>query len=148
LEIFSEPIPFDGPDGRRDMSQEEAMEWATFRAALTGKAAAIKDMTEMLVEYQGSAAERAPKSATQPIELVAAQLPSNADEALLLLGIAAPYAESMGLTCIPLLLEPWAAQAAISRRRGASRLTDTEREDIRRLTREPGSLCWPRGTDK
>jgi hypothetical protein len=148
LEIFSEPIRVNGPDGSRDMSQEEAMEWATFRAALTGTAAAIKDMTEMLTEYQGTPAEHAPGLTPQPIELVAAQHPSNADEALLLLGIAAPYAESMGLACIPLMLEPWAAQAAISRRRGAGRLSDGQREGLKRFIRDFGSLRWPRGTDK
>jgi hypothetical protein len=60
--------------------------------------------------------------------------PDNADAALLLLGIAAPnperaeYAEDRA----QLLLEPWAAQAALHRRRGGQRLTDRERDEIRR----------------
>jgi hypothetical protein len=130
------------------MSQDEAMEWATFLAALKGKAAAIKEMAGWIMEYQGGAVEYPPKSAIQPIEMVTARHPSNADEALQLLEIVAAYAGKIGLTCIPLLLEPWAAQAAISRRRGGSRLTDRDRDDICRLTRDPDSLRWPRGTDQ
>src|ERR1700756_3400621 len=79
LDIFTEAIRVNGPDGPRDMSQEEAMEWATFQAALSGKAAAIKDMVEMLTAYQEALAERAPAPTSQPIELTAAQFPSNAD---------------------------------------------------------------------
>lgn len=47
---------------------------------------------------------------------------------------------------VPLLLELWAAQAALRRRRGGNRLTDTERDEIRRCTRDPDRLRWPRGT--
>jgi hypothetical protein len=47
-----------------------------------------------------------------------------------------------------LLLEPWAVQAALRRRRGGQRLTDKERDDIRRSTRDPDCLRWPRGTDE
>jgi hypothetical protein len=129
------------------MSQDEAMEWATFRAALSGKAAAIRDMADWFLQYQSSSVEHASESNIRPIKLVAAQQPDNAAEALQLLGIAAPYAEEMGLTCIPLLVEPWAAQAAISRRRGGSRLTDPMRDNLRRLIRDPDSLRWPRRTD-
>jgi GTP-dependent phosphoenolpyruvate carboxykinase len=45
-----------------------------------------------------------------------------------------------------LLLEPWAVQAALSRRRGGSRLTDKDVIDIKRCTRDAGALRWPRGT--
>ena len=76
--------------------------------------------------------------------------PDNADAALVLLGIAAPdpaWAD-FGLDRAQLLLEPWAVQAALRRRRGGQRLTDSERDAIRRCTRDPDSLQWPRGTDE
>jgi hypothetical protein len=47
-----------------------------------------------------------------------------------------------------LLLEPWSVQAALGRRRGGQRLTDSERSEIRRCTRDPDCLRWPRGTDE
>src|SRR5260370_20306308 len=73
--------------------------------------------------------------------------PYNADAALLLLGIAAPnparaeYSHNRA----QLLLEPWSVQAAIHRRRGGQRLTDRERAEIRRCTRDPDCIRWPRG---
>src|SRR5271169_2438390 len=68
---------------------------------------------------------------------------------LLLLGIAAPNSTraDIGADRAQLLLEPWAVQAALSRRRGGNRLTDSERDAIRRCTCDPDSLRWPRGTD-
>jgi hypothetical protein len=130
------------------MSQDEALKWATFKAACTGKAAAIRDMADMITEFYSALVEHAPKPASRPIKLVAAQQPDNADEALKLLGIAAPYAEEMGLTCIPLLAEPWAVQAAISRRRGGNHLPEKLRDSLRRLIRDPDSLRRPRRTDR
>jgi hypothetical protein len=67
-----------------------------------------------------------------------------------LLGIAAPNPArtDLGLDRVPLLLEPWAVQAAIGRRRGGNRLTEKEREEIRFCTRDPDSLHWPRGTEE
>ena len=74
----------------------------------------------------------------------------NADTALLLLGIAAhnPDRAERGKDRAQLLLEPWAVQPALRRRRGGHRLTDKQLEEIRRCTREPDSLRWPRGTDR
>src|SRR6516165_8954733 len=48
----------------------------------------------------------------------------------------------------PLLLEPWAVQAALRRRRGGQRLTEEELEEVRRCTRNPETLRWPRGTGR
>ena len=88
--------------------------------------------------------KRSPTVATQHI----AEDPGNADAALLLLGIAAhdPSRAEFAADRAPLLLEPWAVQAALRRRRGGNRLTDKERDEIQRCTRDPDSLRWPRGT--
>ena len=74
--------------------------------------------------------------------------PTNADEALLILGIATrnPDRQQFKADREWLLLEPWAVQAALSRRRGGSKLTEEEIEDIRRCTRDAATLRWPRGT--
>ena len=58
--------------------------------------------------------------------------PADADEALLVLGIATrhPACEDLGADREQLLLEPWAVQAALGRRRGGSKLTDREIEEI------------------
>jgi hypothetical protein len=76
--------------------------------------------------------------------------PDNADSALVLLGIAAPNPArtDIGADRTQLLLEPWAVQAALRRRRGGNRLTDRERDEIRRCTRDPDCLRWPRETEE
>ena len=92
-------------------------------------------------------AKNTPKPA-QPIRHSTSHDPNNADAALLLLGIATRDPTRAGLSKDreQLLLEPWAAQAALRRRRGGQRLTDRETSEVRRCTRDPDSLRWPRGT--
>ena len=64
------------------------------------------------------------------------------------LALPHPARANFGLKRAQLLLEPRSVQAALSRRRGGNRLTKDERDWIRRCTRDPDSLRWPRGTDK
>ena len=62
--------------------------------------------------------------------------PDNADAALELLGIAARDSAREGVDAdrAQLLLEPWAVQAALRRRRGGQRLTEQELKEVRRLS--------------
>ena len=46
-----------------------------------------------------------------------------------------------------LLLQPWAVQAALSRR-GRRRLSDSDIAEIKRCTRDPETLRWPAGVDE
>lgn len=76
------------------------------------------------------------------------QDPSNADLAMLALGIArlnesysGPAEESPRIR-----LEPWAVQMALGRRRGGVALTDREVAEVTRSTRDARSLVWPRRT--
>jgi hypothetical protein len=73
--------------------------------------------------------------------------PDSADAALQLLGIAAPnpVRADIGADRAQFLLEPWAVQTALRRRQGGQRLTDSEYDEIRRCTRDPDCLRWPRG---
>ncbi len=71
--------------------------------------------------------------------------PTNAEEALLILGIAGHdprWAQAEGEE--RLLLEPWAVQAALSRRR-RSPLSDREVGEVERCTRDVERLKWPGG---
>ena len=74
--------------------------------------------------------------------------PADDDEALLVLGIATrhPAHEALGADREQLLLEPWSVQAALGRRRGGSKLTEREIEEIQRCTRDAATLRWPGGT--
>jgi hypothetical protein len=134
--------------GRREVTMEEALQQRTYRDALAGKGMAMREVVKWILKREAWLAKHAPKA--RPIKRYISPDPDNADAALLLLGIAAPDPERTHMEAdrAQLLLEPWAVQAALRRRRGGHRLTDEERDTIRRCARDPDTLRWPRGTDE
>jgi hypothetical protein len=135
--------------GTREITVEEALQQRTFQDALAGKLMAQRQVLKWIAKHEAWKAKHAPKAPLQPKRQISDDS-DNADAALLLLGIAAhnPARANFGSKRAQLLLEPWTVQAALSRRRGGNRLTEDERDSIRRCTRNPDSLRWPRGTDK
>ncbi len=136
--------------GAREITMEEALQQRTYRDAVEGKRMAMREVVKWILKREVWLAKHAPKASWQPIERHISPDPDNADAGLLLLGIAArdPARADIGADRAQLLLEPWAVQAALRRRRGGSRLTDRERDEIRRCTGDPDSLRWPRETDE
>jgi hypothetical protein len=137
-------------NGTREITMEEALQQRTYRDAIAGKSMAQREVAKWIMKREAWLAKHAPKPSRRTIPLLSSPDPDNADAALLLLGIAAPNPAraDIGADRAQLLLEPWAVQAALRRRRGGNRLTDSERDAIRRCTRDPESLRWPRGTDE
>ena len=135
--------------GTREITSEEALQQQTFQKALKGDRKAQRDVLKWIRKREAWLAKNAPAPWPKIIRQISPD-PDNADAVLQLLGIAAPNPAraDIGLKRAQLLLEPWAVQEALSRRRGGHRLTDRERYWIRRCTRDPDSLRWPRGTDK
>jgi Family of unknown function (DUF5681) len=132
--------------GTREITMEEALQQRTYQDALKGKRMAIREVLKWIQERKAWLANAA-KPPLQEVTIGEAPDPDNADAALVLLGIAAPDQDRAwynGRTL--LLLEPWAVQAAMRRRRGGRRLTDQELEEIRRVTRDPDAPRW--GTEK
>ena len=136
--------------GTREITMEEALQQRTYRDAVAGKRMAQREVLKWIMKREAWLAKHAPKASRPAITRHISPDPDNADAALLLLGIAAlnPARADIGADRAQLLLEPWAVQAALRRRRGGNRLTDRERDEIRRCTRDPDSLRWPRGTDE
>jgi hypothetical protein len=134
--------------GTREVTMEEALQQRTYRDAVAGKRMAQREVLKWITKREAWLAKHAPKASPRPITHHISPDPDNADDALLLLGIAAlnPARADIGADRAQLLLEPWAVQAALRRRRGGDRLTDSERDAIRRCTRDRDSLRWPRGT--
>ena len=134
--------------GTREITMEEALQQRTYRDAVAGKRMAQREVLKWITKREAWLAKHAPKASPRPITHHISPDPDNADDALLLLGIAAlnPARADIGADRAQLLLEPWAVQAALRRRRGGDRLTDSERDAIRRCTRDRDSLRWPRGT--
>jgi hypothetical protein len=150
-EILVRPkMTLNTPGGPREIPLAEVIQWKTYQAALQGNAMAIRDVTKWFKKHRQWLAKHAPKEAPRPIARHISPDPDNADEALQLLGIARPNPAraNIGLVRAQLLLEPWSVQAALRRRRGGNRLTDKERDDARRSTRDSDSLRWPLGTDR
>jgi hypothetical protein len=135
--------------GTKQIAVEKALQQRTYRDALAGKRPAMREVAKWIVKDEAWLAKHAPKAAPSKITQHVAPDPDNADAALILLGIAAPNPEraDIGADRARLLLEPWAVEAAVRRRRGGERLNDKERDDIRRCTRDPDNLRWPRATN-
>jgi len=135
--------------GTREITVEEALQQRTYQDALAGKRVAIREVVRWIIKREAWLEKHEPK-APQPTTFLSSPDPGNADAALVLLGIAAPNPAraDIGAKRAQLLLEPWATQAALRRRRGGQSLTDSECDEIRRCTRDPHTLRWPRGTGR
>jgi hypothetical protein len=135
--------------GTRTIPLEQALQQRTYQDALAGKRTAMRQVVQWIIKREAWLAKQHAPGAKSPMTLIEHH-PKNADAALVLLGIAAPHPAraKMGGARAELLLEPWAVQAALRRRRGGQRLTDNECEEIRRCTRDADSLRWPRGTSE
>jgi Family of unknown function (DUF5681) len=136
--------------GTREITIEERLQQQTYQRAIAGDRMASREVFKWIRKHDAWLEKHGPKPTLPAITRHISPDPDNADAALLLLGIAAPNPEraDIGADRAQLLLEPWAVQAALHRRRGGNRLTDRERDEIRRCTRDPDSLRWPRGTDE
>jgi hypothetical protein len=136
--------------GRREITVEEALQQRTYRDAVVGKRMPQREVLKWIMKREAWLARHTPRSSPRQITRHMSPDPDNADAALLLLGIAAlnPARADISAERDQLLLEPWAIQGALRRRRGGQRLTDRECDEIRRCTRDPDSLRWPRGTQE
>ena len=134
----------------REITVKEGLEQRTYEDALAGKGMAQREVLKWIVKREAWFKKHAPIASRPAITRHISPDPDNADAALVLLEIAAPNPAraEFGKNRAQLLLEPWAVQEALRRRRGGQRLTDRERDEIRRCTRDPDCLRWPRGTDE
>jgi hypothetical protein len=131
--------------GTREITMEEVLERRIFQDALEGKGMAVRTVIKWIIKREAWRAKHAPKA--QPTPFPISFDPDNADAALVLLGIAAPDPARADVRAerAQLLLEPWAVQAALDRRRGRRRLTERELKRVRRSTRDPDTVRWPQG---
>jgi Family of unknown function (DUF5681) len=132
--------------GTRDIPVEEALQKRTFQDALAGKQMAVRTVIKWIIKRDAWRAKHAPKAA-RTSQLIISPDPDNADAALVLLGIAAPDPARADFRDerAQLRFEPWAVQAALDRRRGARRLTERALNRVRRSTRDPDTVRWPKG---
>ena len=130
----------------RELSVEEALQLRTYQDALAGNRAAQREVLKMIAKREKAMADRGQR--IMPLVTIKMETaePRNADAAMCLLGIAAPDKSREEHNPGALLLEPWAVQAALGRRRGSKALTPEDVGEIKRCTRAPETLRWPRRT--
>ena len=125
----------------RDVTVEEALQHKTYQQALDGSRTARREILRMILRREQALAKEAPSKASV-VEVKIEYAAKNVDDAALMLGIGQPTGDIQDVW----KLDTWAVQAALSRRRGGSRLTDLEIEGITQSSLEPETLVWPRGT--
>ena len=130
---------------------EEALQHRTYQDAIAGKRMAQREVLKWIRKREAWIAARSVTKGTKKIEVKQSPDPMNALDALLILGIATPDDNVTKYGPNDLyrraLLEPWAVQAALDRRRSATPLTEKERAEILRCSRNAASLRWP-GVDQ
>lgn len=138
----------------REITMEEALQHRTYQDAITGKRMAEREVLKWIRKREAWFAKEAAPKTQKPFEWKISADPDNADAALLILGIARPdaswasdpyYDHEKGRR-MRLLLEPWAVQKAIDRRRRAAAFESRDVTDILRCTRDEDTLDWPAGS--
>ena len=131
----------------REVTVEEALQHRTYQNAIAGNRAAQREVLKMIDRREKWLASKKPKQHQDLELLIELTDPRNADGALLLLGIAEPDTSwnDPHDRYEHLLLRPWAVQAALSRP-GRRRLSAQDISEIKRCTREPDTLRWPKRT--
>ena len=128
----------------REVTLEEGLQQRTYQAAINGNRAAQREVLKMVIKREKWLAAKRPSPGLNL--LMEFEVPDNADEALLLLGIA-----ELDTRSYPpedkyqrLRLQPWAVQAALSRP-GRRQLSAEDVSEIKRCTRDAETLRWPAG---
>lgn len=127
-----------------EVTVEEALQHKTLQQALAGNRSARREVMKMILKREEALAKSAPVKRFPKIDFVMEDDPENANDALVILGIARRYDEGPNDKYDRLKLEPWAVQMALGRRRGGSRLTDKDVKEIKRTTWDPETIKWPR----
>jgi hypothetical protein len=105
----------------REITMQEALEHRTYQDAIAGKRMAQREVLKWIGKRQAWPAKHGEQPRRPALTVVVSDDPDNADAALLLLGIADhdPARQGLAQQRAQLLLEPWAVEAALRRRRNA-----------------------------
>jgi hypothetical protein len=129
----------------REITMEEAQQHRLYQAGIKGERLAQREVLKWISKREAWLAKHAAHESYVPSKLRISPDPDNADKALVLLDIAAvnPARANLVMDRMQLLLEPWAVQRALSRRRGGTSPTTKDIAEIKRCTRNPGSRQQP-----
>jgi len=131
----------------REVTIEEALQHKTYQDAIAGNRAARSQVLKMIAKREQALAAKAPPA--KPVEVrIEGTDPDNADEAMLILGIACrdPRRTDRTGEREHLLLEPWAVEAALARRT-ARKLDKQDIDEAKRSTRAADTVRWPEAVE-
>lgn len=130
----------------REVTMEEALQHRTYQDAIAGKKMAQREVLRWIARHEAWLADQDRKQGRFVYEALRAYDSDSADEAMLLLGIVSEEPDGFGPASGErrVLLEPWAVQAALDRRRGRPPLETDAITEIERRTRDSRALRWPR----
>jgi hypothetical protein len=152
--VFDRTLTIRAGGEAREVDVEEALLHKTLQDALDGNRPARRKIMAMIARREAVRARRGARAKTSGAPLpwkIEHADPFEPNAAMLILGIArhdpawespSSYMKSDGGD--RLLLEPWAVQAALGRRRGGSILEPKQIADIRRCTWQSDRIRWPR----
>ena len=131
----------------REITMEEALQQRTWQDAIDGNRSAQREVLKWIIKRDKYLLAEERRKSPRGVTSLFSDDPGNADDALLLLEITAldPTHEDYDEPRPQMLLEPWAAQG---RRRGGHKLKADNVSEIRRCTRDPDSLHWPKGIEE
>ena len=134
----------------RELTVEEALQHRTYQDAIGGSRLAQREVLKMIAKREKARAATADVPQLQVTSREEPVDPDNADSALQVLGIATRDQQRSQWKNKRewLLLELWAVQAALARRRGGERLDEREVTEIKRCTRDAEKLRWPRKSER
>lgn len=134
----------------QEVSVEEALQHRTYQDAIAGKRLAQREVLKWVKKREAwNTANSGPRR--WPGEVKYAIEPTNANMAVLILGIATRNDDPIygpNDRYERLLLETWAIQAALDRRRSADPLTEAEIKEVRRTARDKDVLSLPGGSQE
>lgn len=143
--VFDKRLTVSQQGVERELTIDQALELQTYQAALKGSRMAMRAVLKMIEKREAALAKLSPPTPSKAMTWRFEGDPRNADDAMLVLGIAVPDPSWSG-PCeygTRMKLNTWAAQAGISRP-GRKSLSEKEVSEINRVTLEPSKLKWPR----
>jgi hypothetical protein len=152
--VFDRTLTIRAGGEAREVDVEEALLHKTLQDALAGNRPARRKILSMIARREAERAKRGGRTKAPggkiPWKIENAS-PFEPNEAMLILGIVRkdPAWEDPPSYMKPVdgdrfLLEPWAVQAALGRRRGGAALERDQVADINRCTWQSERIRWPR----
>lgn len=143
--IFDKTLTATQNGVERELTIDEALQLQTYQDALKGNRMAVRSVLKMIEKREVALRKSAPQALTKPGPIRVEYDTDSANEAMLLLNILCrnpQFGDDRGPR--PLIVETWAAQAAISRP-GRAALEARNKKTLHLFVKDHPKLKWPRG---